>query len=166
MVATDALTRLPAFRGMARADLETFKIVAPPVSFRQGAVLLRQGEAAIGAFLVVSGRCRVEVVAEGRMAVVGYIGAGEVAGELGLFTKGARRSATVVAEQPVEALILMPSLLHEPVARPVMAALERRTLANMAERVRTSTATYRRLDVPPPPPQRVGLGDRLRRLWS
>lgn len=167
MVARQQLASLPAFRNVPSTDLEILRVAAPPVSFAAGTVLFRRGDPAMGAFLLVSGRCRAEVASEGRATVLGHAGPGQVIGEAGLFRRDTHRSATVVAEEAVEALLLMPGLLDQPSAQPVMRVLERRALATLAERVRTSTATFQRLS-PATEPDRDDPGnsllDRLRKL--
>lgn len=144
MLATEEIQRLPVFRDCSRKSIDRFRTSAPPVEFAAGSVLLRQGDAALGAFLVVTGRCRVELEANGKTSVIGHIGPGEVAGELGLFLRDARRSATVVAEEPVQALVLSADLLRQADLVEPMSRVERRAMATLAERVRSSTGAYRR----------------------
>lgn len=152
MTAATALASLPAFRTCATQDLERFVKLAPPVRFQGQAVLIRQGEPARGAFLVLSGRCRAEVLCGDERVVVGHVQPGEVVGELGLFTASAVRSATVVAEEDVQALVLTQDLFQRPQAQPVLSVIERRALATMAERVRhSSQATRRRRPRPAAP---------------
>ena len=147
MSTAQVLGALPAFKGCATSDLEAFVRLAPPVRFSPRSVLLEQGAAAKGAFLVLSGHCRAEVQAGDRHLVVGRINPGEVVGELGLFTDGVQRSATVVAEDEVQALLLTPALFDQPRVAPVVAIVERRALATLADRVRKNTGHVRRCDV-------------------
>lgn len=144
MSAVLSLASLPAFRGCAASNIERFVKLAPPVRFRGQAVLLRQGEPASGAYLLLSGRCRAEVQDGDHHVVVGHAHAGEVVGELGLFTTSAHRSATVVAEEDVHALLLTQDLFDRPHAQPVLSIIERRALATMADRVRHSSQATRR----------------------
>ncbi len=169
MVGTTDLQRLPVFRDCQRPALESFRILAPPISFPAGTVLLRQGDPALGAFMLVSGRCRVDLESEGRRATIGHIGPGEIAGELGLFVRDARRSASVIAEDDIEAVVLTAQLFGEASIRDPMARLERRAMATLAERVRTSTGTWRRNG------ERLqakseeddgGIFGRIRKLWG
>ncbi|MCK6503795.1 cyclic nucleotide-binding domain-containing protein [Myxococcota bacterium] len=157
MTAAAALASLPAFRACATQDIERFVKLAPPVRFHGQSVLIRQGEPAQGAFLVLSGRCRAEVQRGDERVVVGHVQAGEVVGELGLFTSAARRSATVIAEEDVQALLLTQDLFDRPHALPVLSVIERRALATMAERVRRSSqATRRRRPRPAAPAAHTG----------
>lgn len=168
MVAPQALARLPVFRDVSAGDLDVLCLSAPPVGFAPGHVLFRQGEPALGAFVVVQGHLRVEIEAGGRVTVLGRIGPGELIGESGLYTQGARRTATVIADDDVHALLLMPDLLKQPSVRVALTAIERRALSVVAERVRISTATFQKLDEPPPPPPADddSVFGRLRRLWG
>ncbi|RME21524.1 MAG: hypothetical protein D6798_17900, partial [Deltaproteobacteria bacterium] len=127
------------------------------------------GDPALGAFMLVKGRCRVELQADGRAVTIGHVGPGEIAGELGLFVRDATRCASVVAEDDIEAVVLTAQLFDEPSIREPMARLERRAMATLAERVRTSTSTWRRNserqhDATPEQPH--GIFERLRRLWG
>jgi len=161
----ETVVTLPAFRGCATTDLQAFVAAAPPVRFKAASQLIRQGEAARGAFLVVHGHCRAEVQADGRSTVVGRAGPGDIVGELGLFASGLTRSATVTAEDEVQALLLTQDLLADPAARTVLDLVELRALSTLAERVRRSHATRSRVQTLAPEPQAAPtLFTRLRRL--
>lgn len=97
----EAVRRLPAFVGCSERELAALCQEADELDFLPGAVLMREGEASGEVFLILSGR--VSVVHCG--AVIASVGTGETVGEMGLIDKGPR-SATVVADTPVRALIL------------------------------------------------------------
>ena len=107
-------------------------------------MLFTQGEKSVGALLVLQGRARAEVQSGERRLVLGRAGPGDLVGEVGLFTTGQLRSATVVVEEDLVALSLEPAVLDDPRARPVLDQLELRALATLAERVRRNTAGIRR----------------------
>lgn len=137
------LARLPAFRGFNLPDLQAFARHAPLVEFNKETIVMAQGQVAEGSFLIISGRVRAEVQSGSKRMVLGRLGAGEVFGELGLYACGVKRSATVIADEQVIALLILPALLGEPSVQPVLAELERRCLASLADRIRRSSATAR-----------------------
>ncbi len=92
---TRLLAGLPA---PALADLENRVALAPVPA---GAVLCRQGDAGDAAYLVVTGRFRVE--REG--SIIGEIGRGELVGEMALLT-GEPRTGTVTAMRESTVLVL------------------------------------------------------------
>lgn len=67
--------------------------------FRQGAKLLKEQESDTGLFMIVSGSARVEI----RGSLMGTVGKGNVLGEMAFLT-GHPRTATVVAESPMQVL--------------------------------------------------------------
>ena len=142
------LGALAALRDCSSEDLSSFARAAPTVRFAPGNLIITQGDTATGALLLVSGRCRTEVQNGDRRLVLGRIAPGELVGEVGLYTSGLRRSASVIAEEEVIMLRLDTAILDDPRVRGVMQVLEQRALANLAERVRRNTASVRRWDEP------------------
>lgn len=141
MSTAQELSRLPAFRDCPPAQIQALVRLAPTTAFKPDTVLLTQGEVAQGALLILSGRCRAEVQSGERRMVLGRPGPGELIGELGLFCCGARRTATVIAEETVHALVLLPPLLEDRSIDGIMQIIERRALDSMAGRVRKGSAT-------------------------
>lgn len=96
----EAVRRLPAFAGCTDRELAGLCQEADELDFLPGAQLMREGERSGEVFLILSGR--VSVVHCG--AVIASVGPGETVGEMGIIDSGPR-SASVVAETPVRALV-------------------------------------------------------------
>ncbi len=77
---------------------------------------------------------------------LGKVGAGSLVGELGLYTLDLPRSASVIAEEEVVAIILEPTLLDDPRAQGALRCLERRAMTLLSQRVRRNTGHIRRLE--------------------
>jgi len=76
-----------------------------PVNVAAGEVIFRQGDAGEGLFLVVSGRLRVSVAADGPERALYDIGRGAIVGEMALLTDRPR-AATVQAVRDSDLLLL------------------------------------------------------------
>src|SRR5580658_8335508 len=76
-----------------------------PVDVPAGEVIFRQGDAGEGLFVVVSGRLRVSVAADGPDHVLYDVGRGAVVGEMALVTDRPR-AATVRAVRDSDLLLL------------------------------------------------------------
>jgi CRP/FNR family cyclic AMP-dependent transcriptional regulator len=75
-------------------------------SFRRGAVMLREGEEPTRVLVLTAGRAKaVTFTADGKEVVLGFMGPGELVGEVSTI-ESRPRSATVVALEPVTALAL------------------------------------------------------------
>jgi CRP-like cAMP-binding protein len=83
--------------------LDALRRFAQPVSFAPGAVLMRQGQAARGAFFIETGEveARVALPGGGELAVA-RLGPGSVLGEMALLDQGIV-SATVIAQTEIRA---------------------------------------------------------------
>jgi CRP-like cAMP-binding protein len=138
------LRKIPSLQSCADRDLLAFMRFTHTTDFKSETVIIAQGQPAQGAFFIVSGRCRAEVQRGDRRMVLGRLAPGDVFGELGLYSCGMKRSATVVAEEDVEALLILPESLNQEAMRPVIDELERRALASVADRIRRSSAKARR----------------------
>ncbi|HSJ73968.1 MAG TPA: Crp/Fnr family transcriptional regulator [Miltoncostaeaceae bacterium] len=80
-----------------------------PRRFARGEVLFHSGDPGDTLHLVRRGRVMVyRTIGTGQRAVVGFLAAGDVVGEVALFSEGVigRRSATVEALEPTETLVL------------------------------------------------------------
>jgi CRP/FNR family cyclic AMP-dependent transcriptional regulator len=122
-VRVDFLARVEIFSGLGRRDLKALAKSCSESSYAEGEAICRQGERGVAAFLVVSGRVRVEEEMEGgRVVPVAEIGQGAMVGELSVID-GAERVATLRAASEVDCLVLtqwnMLALLRE---RPSIAA--------------------------------------------
>ncbi len=137
----EVLSRLPLFQGF---DAEALQAVVPLLKSARPAAgqrLFGQGEAGRTAFIVVSGRIRVEVETPSRGAVqVASVGPGEPVGEVALVDPGPR-SATAIATEPTVCVALTTEALKTlGRSRPDLVA---RILLNLS---RTISARLRALD--------------------
>jgi CRP/FNR family transcriptional regulator, cyclic AMP receptor protein len=96
-----ALERCKLFEGLGQKELRAIAASAKPRSVETGEIIATQGESGVGFFVIVDGKARVE--REGR--VLAHLGAGSSFGEVALLdNRGNRRSASVIAETPIELL--------------------------------------------------------------
>ncbi len=100
---TDHLAAVPLFNACSKKELGVIAKATTEMSFPDGTELMQQDASAREAFILTSGTAVVK--RNGRK--VAELGPGSVLGELGLLDKGPR-TATVVAQGPVEALVLGP----------------------------------------------------------
>jgi CRP/FNR family cyclic AMP-dependent transcriptional regulator len=101
--ATDHLASVPLFSACSQKELTKIARAGVPVRFSDGKVLMTQDESAREAFVVLEGKVKVSI--NGRK--VAELGPGSMLGELGLLDRGPR-TATVVADGPIEVLVLGP----------------------------------------------------------
>lgn len=117
MNARDLFASVPFFAEVLdERDLIALALVAWPVEYDEGAVIMRQDDRGDSLLVIDSGTVNVTVV--GKPHPVAVLRHGDVVGEMSLLT-GARRSATVVAAEPVKAYRvakaqLAPILDHSP----------------------------------------------------
>jgi CRP-like cAMP-binding protein len=97
----DSYRRVPLFAECTKKDLRTVARQAEKVRAEPGRVLVTEGQLGREFFMIVTGTAR--VTRNGRK--VATLGPGESFGELALLDGGAR-NATVVAETPMELLVL------------------------------------------------------------
>jgi len=119
--------------------------IARPVSYLQGARLVRQGESSRGAFLIREGQVEAQVALPGGgRHTVAELGAGEMFGEMALIERGVC-SATVVARTGVEGWFIEREDFRAMVASRDAAALEmqRAITRVLAERLRALNARLR-----------------------
>jgi len=95
------LAELPLFEGLDEEALRTVSKVAQEVSVQEGAELVREGDFSYELTIIDEGQA--EVVHEG--SVVATLGPGDVFGEIGVLTKGAR-NATVRASTAMRLVTL------------------------------------------------------------
>jgi CRP-like cAMP-binding protein len=129
-------------RAMAFASLLP---ISRPLGFKRGERLVRQGEAARGAFLIRSGAAAAEVALPGGgMLTVAQFGEGDVFGEMALVERGVC-SATVSALGDVEAAFVERDDFRALVASRDAAALEvqRALTGALAAKLRTLNAKVR-----------------------
>ena len=101
--ASDHLAQVPLFNACSKKELAMIAKATTELSFPDGTELMKQDHSAREAFVLTEGT--VVVKRNGRK--VAELGPGAFLGELGLLDKGSR-TATVVAQGPVETLVLGP----------------------------------------------------------
>ena len=125
----DLLRRIPLFSRLSQRQLNAVAKYADGVQLRKGAVLARQGGQGLEAIIIVDGRARVET--DGK--TIAELAAGDVVGEMSVID-GKPRSATVIAETPMNLLVLhrrdFVSLLES------VPGLQQKLLVTLCERVR------------------------------
>jgi len=125
----DYLAAVPLFAACSRKDLQRIAKASDEISMDDGRVLVRQGENAREAFVIVEGEAKVE--RNGKK--IATVGRGACIGELSLLDRGPR-TATVTATTPLKVLVLGPrefsGVLEE------VPGLSRKLMAALASQVR------------------------------
>ena len=93
---------LAGLSGEARADLLAR---LEPVLLSGGETLTREGDEADALYLVIGGRLQVSIERDGEQVLIGFIGRGELVGEMALVTREPR-TATVRALRDTQLLRL------------------------------------------------------------
>lgn len=101
MVRASDLKAMPVFSALSVRERRLVARVAHEVRFSSGDDIVEEGRFAHGFFVIESGTA--EVVEKGQ--VVRHLGAGDIVGEIGVL-RTERRTASVVATSPVEALVI------------------------------------------------------------
>ena len=147
------LDEVPLFTGLTKRQLTAVAKVVDHVSFEPGAVLVKEMD--VGRRLIIIRQGTAEVTRHAVAAEPGWpqgidhgmsrrlatVGPGDVVGELSILD-GKPTSASIVAETPVEALVLYRTRFNQLLGS--MPELYPRLLVAMAERIRTID---RRVDV-------------------
>jgi CRP-like cAMP-binding protein len=126
------LHRVPVFSALGEDDLIRLAEVAVPRRFDAGEVVFREGDESNTCYIVRAGRARaIREHSDGRSITLATFGPGEIFGELAMFDDE-RRSATVEATEPTEAIaILGPDMRrmlrrHPDISVKLLSALGRR----------------------------------------
>lgn len=129
----DHLSEVSLFSALSKRDLQMVARRAEDVKVDAGKVLVTEGSAGSEFFVIMDGKAR--VTRRGRK--VADLGAGQFFGELALLDR-APRNATVVAETPMEVLVLgqreFAALIDE------VPGLAHKLLAGIARRLREADA--------------------------
>jgi CRP/FNR family transcriptional regulator, cyclic AMP receptor protein len=129
----DHLAQVPLFSALSKKDLGLIAKSAEDVKVDAGKVLVTEGSAGAEFFVIMDGKAR--VTRRGRK--VAELGPGDFFGELALLDR-APRNATVVAETPMEVLVLgqreFGGLIDE------VPGLAHKLLAGLARRLREADA--------------------------
>ena len=142
----DADPERPFLTLLDAQDAEELRRCARLRSFARGRALFHEGEASTHVLVLTRGRVKVSMTTEdGREAVIGFRGPGDLIGELSALD-GRPRSATVGALEPTEALaVALPDFTRFLEARPRVAAMLLRLLAarlRQADLQRLEFASY------------------------
>lgn len=127
----DALRQSPIFAGLAADVLDSIVAAVEPTLLTSRHTLFRQGDAGNDAYVVLSGRLRVEREGPDGPALVRELARGDLVGEFALLT-GTARTATVTAIRDSElgriGRVRFDQLLHE---QPALAVGISRHLASL-----------------------------------
>ena len=121
---TQFLTTVNGFSAIAMENLDAIADQIEPRTYKPGEFLIKRGDAGDTMLVVRTGRVRVPLVdaGSGKTKMVVHLGPGDLVGEMALLT-GERRTADVIAETDVQALVIASSTLqpllrdHPPLAR-------------------------------------------------
>lgn len=103
---TQLLRRVTLFSGLKEEELEALANVTTKKAFEKHSVILLAEEEGNSLFIIQKGRVKVSILSEdGREIVLTLLGDGEFFGEMSLLD-GLPRSATVIALEDTEALML------------------------------------------------------------
>ena len=129
----DHLAEVPLFSALSKKDLQLVARRAEDVKVDAGKVLVTEGGAGSEFFVIVDGKARVTR----RGKKVAELGPGQFFGDLALLDR-APRNATVVAETPMEVLVLgqreFAGVIDE------VPTLAHKLLTSMAQRLREADA--------------------------
>jgi CRP-like cAMP-binding protein len=96
----ESLRKIPFFEGLTPEDLDRIARIGRRVSFGAGETIVEKDSQGTGMFVILSGTAGVEVGGREHK-----LGPGEFFGEMALIA-ARRRSATVTAKEPLEALTI------------------------------------------------------------
>jgi CRP/FNR family transcriptional regulator/CRP/FNR family cyclic AMP-dependent transcriptional regulator len=138
----EILAAVEIFGRCKKRDIRALAKACQERVYPRGTALCRQGHRGVAMFVIISGEVRVEEeLADGRAVLVARLGPGAAVGEMAIID-GAERTASVVADTDVEALVLtswdFKAMLR---ARPVV-ALD--ILPVVVQRFRKTAAELRR----------------------
>jgi serine/threonine-protein kinase len=148
-VAVRAMQRDPAERYQTvdalREDVEAFLLGPKPLpvrNFPAGAVIVREGDAADCAYVILRGRARVYKTVAGRRVTITELGPGTPFGEAGLFGTEPR-VASVEAIEPLDASVVTRAALEQELGQTSMLAPLVKQLAANFHSVDAELAAHR-----------------------
>lgn len=103
------LRKVPLFSALSAAELKLLAFTSGVHCFAPGEVLMRQGDAADCAYVILEGEAEVLAETKGGEFVIAVLGPNEVPGGIGVITD-APRTATVRASTPLRALRISPEV--------------------------------------------------------
>lgn len=103
----DILSRVDLFSTLSKKELQEIAKNCQERSFSAGSTIVAQGDTGVGLYVLKSGKVRIiqSQSPDGAEEVIGSASAGEVLGEMALLDEQPR-SATIIAEEDVTALVL------------------------------------------------------------
>ena len=132
----EKLSKMHLFKRVSLNDLENLVESCETNHYRIGEVICKQGERALNAMILVSGRLEASVRSDSTIRHVGEIHPGEIFGEQGLFHSKGKRNATVIANRTSVCLTLSPNTMKMSSQNTAIAALEKHLIGTMARRIR------------------------------
>jgi CRP-like cAMP-binding protein len=106
LTTVELLRRVPYFQGLSESQTLLLASAVEKRQFKRAEILLSVGQKFGYLIVILSGQVRVMMVEDdGKQAVVATLGAGECVGEMSILD-GGPQSATVMADTPVDALLL------------------------------------------------------------
>jgi len=106
------LARCPLFDGMTSYQVKKLVLLSDVVRFGGGESLIRQGDEADGMFVLLNGTASIVLDRDGAAVVIDRARPGDIVGEIGFAGSGVRRTASVVADVPVTAVVLDARRMH------------------------------------------------------
>ena len=123
---------MPLFSGLGKRELQFLASRVDEVSLQLGHTVIREGQPTESFFILVSGN--VQVTRAGKPAA--RLGPGDFFGEIGMLDHGPA-TATVVADGPVEAMVLSHAQFRDAIKGNDNLAMQ--VIAAMAERLRANS---------------------------
>lgn len=106
MIDSASLSRIALLRDVSPDDLQQLSRCMRRRTFHRGEVIFHQGDPGDTLHLIRNGRVKIVIPSEtGEEVLLAILGAGDCFGELALLD-GGPRSATVIAMEPIETLVL------------------------------------------------------------
>ena len=106
MEITDFLSKVTLFANLNERNIKRLSRVCTVRSFDAGDFVVRQGDEGVGLFVLSSGTVKVrKTTDDGREIEIATHGPGEFVGEFSVLD-GAKRTASVVAVEPTECIVL------------------------------------------------------------
>lgn len=129
----DLLRKIPMFSKIEPAKLKLLAFTSERMSYAEGDVLFRQGDAGDAAFVIISGEAEVSIDAGGSPLVVAQLRDHDFVGEIAILCD-VPRTATVTARSKLEALRISKDLFFRLVKEfPEIAVEVMRELAHRVE---------------------------------
>lgn len=136
--AADVLAAVPLFAALGAEDRAALAGALAPQHFADGNALMVQNDPGDGLYILLRGSVRVgRRLPGGGFADTARLGPGTILGEMALVGRGGKRSATVLADGPIDTLFLPATAFRATLSqlRPASLAMQRALGAELARRV-------------------------------